>query len=105
MDTTTWLLERSAIPRHAPRRLSSSRRAAARTVALRDGQAWSTVSSRAGLALRCTKGKLWVTFEGDPEDHIVAAPEVFTAPERGRVAVMALGPATIEVVGAGHLRS
>lgn len=105
MDTSTWLLERSTIPRHEPRRLTSLHRTAARTVTLADGQAWSTESSGAGLVLRCTQGKLWITVEGDPEDYIVAAPDVFRVATRGRVAVMALAPATIELAAASHPRS
>jgi hypothetical protein len=40
---------------------------------------------------------VWITVEGDPEDHLVAAPAGFARPARGRFAVLALSPARLVV--------
>lgn len=82
--------------------LSLLRHEEPRQLELAEGEAWSTQSPRAGLAVRCESGKLWLTVEGDPEDHILLAPDVFTVPTRGRVAVLALSPSSIEITPAPH---
>lgn len=70
------------------------------TLELRESEAWSTPVGRAGLSLRCRSGSMWVTQEGDPEDHIVAAPGRFETRKPGRVAVVALEPTRFDLVGA-----
>lgn len=91
-----------ATPAREEHHLPFLRRAEPRQLTLADGEAWSTQSHRAGLVVRCESGKLWVTVEGDPEDHILLAPDVFIAPTAGRVAVLALSSATLEVTPAPH---
>jgi hypothetical protein len=101
METSTWLMERGT-PARAEHHLPFLRHAQPRQLELAEGEAWSTQSPRPGLAVRCESGKLWVTVEGDPEDHILLAPDVFTVPTRGRVAVLALSPTSIEITPAPH---
>ncbi len=60
------------------------------------GQAWSAVANRE-LYITCERGALWITVEGDPEDHVVLAPGHFTAKVHGRVAALALEPAHVAV--------
>jgi len=65
-------------------------------VALPENATWSLeVETGATLLLRA--GSAWVTFEGDPEDHLLDAPASFTAPRRGRVALWALSPVRFEL--------
>jgi hypothetical protein len=39
-----------------------------------------------------------VTFDGDPEDHVLAAGESFRTPARGRVAITAFCPSLVRVM-------
>ena len=103
MDTSTWLMQRNIPAREEHPRLPFLHHAAPRALTLAEGEAWSMQSPRAGLIIRCELGKLWVTVEGDSEDHILLAPDSFRVPTRGRVAVLALSPAAIEVTAAPHL--
>lgn len=103
MDTSTWLMQRSASTREGHHLLPFLHHAEPRALMLTEGEAWSTQSPRAGLALRCEAGKLWVTVEGDPDDHILLAPDTFTVPTRGRVAVLALAASSVEITEPPHL--
>jgi len=62
------------------------------TIAMPPGGAWSRVV-KAGATLYVVAGRAWGTFEGDPEDHILAAPAAFSAPRHGRLALQPLEPA------------
>ncbi len=53
------------------------------------GEAWSSETPRGGVDIACDRGTLWITVEGDPEDHVVVAPHHFEA-AHGRVAALAL---------------
>jgi DUF2917 family protein len=68
----------------------------AQVVDLAAGATWS-VDAPHGLAITCARGAAWITVEGDPEDHFVAAPAAFASPARGRFAVLALSPARLVV--------
>jgi hypothetical protein len=43
-----------------------------------------------GQSIGCVRGTLWVTLEGDTEDHILAAGELLSLPRRGMILVNAL---------------
>jgi len=60
-------------------------------------EAWSTVVGAEGLLVRVAAGEVWLTREGDTEDHVLGAPFAFRSERRGRLAVQALGPARLEV--------
>ncbi len=49
------------------------------------------------IEVSCVEGEVLVTFEGDPEDHIVAAGHGFRAQGRGRLVVAALRPSTVRI--------
>lgn len=66
-------------------------------VDLPDNAAWSLVPRRGGIEIRCERGAVWVTVEGDPEDHILVAPAAFQVRSRRRVAALALQAARIAV--------
>lgn len=73
-------------------------------VALPPNAAWSQeVEPGATLVVRA--GSAWVTFEGDPEDHILDAGATFTAPARGRLAAQALSPLELELAAAAPRRA
>ncbi len=58
---------------------------------------WSTLAPRGGLVIRCERGAVWITVEGDREDHVVVAPGTFSTGRRGRVAALALEPARVTI--------
>lgn len=60
------------------------------------------VRPRHPVVVACVEGALLVTVEGDPEDHVLAPGEALTARRRGRVVVVALGPATVRLRRAGR---
>jgi hypothetical protein len=79
-------------------------------IELSGGQAWSTVVGRAGVLVRVRTGQAWITRQGDPEDHLLGPGQAFESGRRGRLAILALGPARLEIaepasqaVGAGRL--
>jgi len=41
--------------------------------------------------IHCTAGHLWVTFEGDPKDYLLAAGENLVVPNQGKVLVSGPG--------------
>jgi len=63
---------------------------------LKAGRAWSAAGRR-GVAIACERGAVWITVEGDPEDHVVVAPGSFKSDGKGRVAALALEPARLAV--------
>jgi len=60
-------------------------------------QAWSAVVGRAGILVRVGSGQVWITREGDPEDHILGEGQALESGRRGRLAVLALSPARLEI--------
>ncbi len=66
-------------------------------ITLSEAEAWSTVVGAEGIRVRVAAGEVWLTREGDVEDHVLAAPQTFRSERRGRLAVQALGPARLEV--------
>lgn len=69
---------------------------AAQSLDMATGATWSSPEPR-GCTVRCERGAVWITVEGDPEDHLLSAPGEFTSAAHGRFAVMALEPARIVV--------
>jgi hypothetical protein len=70
-------------------------------VELEADQVWSVAVGRGrgrGVEVRVMEGEVWLTREGDPEDHVLAAPRVFESARRGRLAVTALRATRLEVV-------
>jgi hypothetical protein len=93
MQESGELLERVGLRHHRAAELS-----------LAPDATWSERCA-AGTEIRCTGGAIWLTLEGDPEDHVLAAGDVHVVERRGRVAVMALGPARIAVARAAPRRT
>jgi hypothetical protein len=56
------------------------------------GRAWSAPTPRGGIDIECATGALWITVQGDPEDHVLTAPGHFATSAPGRVAALALEP-------------
>ncbi|BDG09830.1 DUF2917 domain-containing protein [Anaeromyxobacter paludicola] len=77
--------------------IAPPRAAVTGTVDLDEGKAWSAEGRRHGVAIRCETGTVWITVEGDPEDHVLQAPAVFETHGRGRVAAQALQKSRITV--------
>ncbi len=82
-------------------RLGSGRRGAVDEgpvqIALEKDQACSMLLRVAGARVECLSGRVWVTREGDPVDHVLEAGEAFVSRGVGRLAMMALRPSCIRV--------
>lgn len=61
-------------------------------IALRDRQSL-TLTDAEGMELQATQGTLWVTLEGDPEDHILEAGQRLIVRRAGRTVVTAMAGA------------
>lgn len=71
-------------------------------LALQNSQAWSVPVGHEGFEVHVNTGTVLVTREGDPEDHVLVAPEAFTSHAHGRLAIWALTPAEVEVHAGPH---
>jgi hypothetical protein len=63
-------------------------------IALNVGEVF-TVDDAEGLRIVARRGTVWVTEEGDSEDHIVGPGDALTVAHPGRTVVQALQPAWI----------
>ena len=50
-----------------------------------------------GICIRCEAGRLWITQAGDSRDHLLAVGDSFTVASRGRVVIVALEGASLEM--------
>ncbi len=70
-------------------------------VALGSSRAWSFDVRREPIQIELLEGEVLVTFEGDPQDHVLASSgAVFRTSRRGKVAVAAFRPSRFSVVRA-----
>ena len=60
-------------------------------------QTWSAEVGHAGMRVEVLSGEVWVTREGDPLDHVLGAGEVLASRKRGKLVVLGLSPARLEV--------
>ena len=58
---------------------------------------WSVEVGRGGVEVRVAAGEVWLTREGDLEDHVLAAPRAFESARRGKLVVTALTAVRFEV--------
>lgn len=71
-------------------------------IELQPSQTWSAEVDRSGVEVRIAAGEVWITRERDLEDHVLSAPATFESRSRGRMVVLALSPARLEVVALGR---
>ena len=50
-----------------------------------------------GVVIQCLTGNLWVTCEGDNNDHILNVGNEFTVTDRGRIVIMAYSDARMKL--------
>ncbi len=67
-------------------------------LALEENKTWSTRVLGPSVEVSCLSGTVWVTREGDPEDHVLSEGATFLTSRKGRLAMMAFRPARIRVV-------
>jgi hypothetical protein len=53
--------------------------------------------AKKGSTIDCVDGSLWVTLEGDPEDHILNAGQALMLKSRGKVVVGAFKDASLRL--------
>jgi hypothetical protein len=63
---------------------------------LQQGQV-ATIKHSKGKHLYCSSGRLWVTLENEPDDHILEANQCLDIDENGRVVISALASGTFRV--------
>jgi hypothetical protein len=67
------------------------------TVTLARGEVWSRRVRSCGFTLTCHEGWVWLTREGDAEDHVLAAGDSVQLDQPGLVVVQALRSASFEL--------
>jgi hypothetical protein len=93
-----FLLNHAGWLRRAAARLLPARCAGAHDkVTLTRGALWSHRVRSCGLTFTCHEGWVWLTREGDLEDHVLAAGDTVWLGEPGLVVVQALRPASFEL--------
>lgn len=68
-------------------------------VALDRSRAWSAVARRDPLEVEVLDGEVLLTVEGDANDHVISAGDVYQGPPGRRIAAMGLSPSRIRVSG------
>ena len=71
-------------------------------VALDSSRAWSAKPQRNPMEVEVLQGTVFLTVEGDLNDHIISAGDVFQGPVGRRIAAMGLSPSRIRVSGTGR---
>jgi hypothetical protein len=71
-------------------------------LALGENKTWSTRVRGPSVEVSCLSGTVWVTCEGDPEDHVLSEGVTFVTSRKGRLAMMAFRPARVRVVRRGR---
>lgn len=62
-----------------------------------------TLTKARGSEVRCLRGDLWITQDGDQRDIVLRAGESFTLDRRGPAMVWALSDASVELLPARRL--
>jgi hypothetical protein len=85
---------RESVPDRAP---SGSPDSCA-VVRLDSGQVWTRrVKRGSDLRVTCLRGQVWMTREGDDQDHFLRVEETLTSREPGLVCVQAMAPSQLHV--------
>lgn len=62
-----------------------------------ESQTWSAEVGREGIQVRVRSGEVWITRQSDTVDHVVQAPEIFDSKRKGRLVLLALTHARVEI--------
>lgn len=62
------------------------------------GSVWRIEGNPSGVTVACVSGMVWLTQEGDYEDHVLGSAERFALNRAGRTLVMALEDSRICVM-------
>jgi hypothetical protein len=66
------------------------------------GNGTVTIAAVPGLAVQARSGMLWITQEGDQDDHLVAAGERFVADRYGTLVISAFERSEVELEWPSH---
>lgn len=83
------MIETTSTPAGPLPRTASRAACRARRLSLPKGGLWSQTTT-APVVLRGARGLGWVTFEGDPADHVLRPDGALSFPKDGRLVVQAL---------------
>lgn len=59
-------------------------------IGLKKDELWKSPENFHVLSINCTQGTVWITQEGDREDHLLESGEVFETLEEGLVVMQSL---------------
>ena len=57
---------------------------------------WTIEGDRRGDVIRCSRGTLWITQQGDRKDYVIEAGQDFWVTQQGTVVVQALNDSVIK---------
>lgn len=67
------------------------------TMQLRQGWSEEVVQPDHGVQVRCKRGRLWITHDGDPKDVVLDPDETYTAERGARMTLHAMQPCEMEM--------
>lgn len=67
------------------------------TMQLRQGCSEEVVQPGRGVQVRCKRGRLWITHDGDPKDVVLEPDESYTAERGARMTLHALQSCEMEM--------
>jgi hypothetical protein len=67
------------------------------TMQLRQGCSEQVMHPNRGVEVRCKRGRLWITHDGDPKDLVLEPDESYTAERGARMTLHALQPCEMEM--------
>ena len=67
------------------------------TMQLRQGCSEEVVQPGRGVQVRCRRGRLWITHDGDPKDVVLEPDESYTAERGARMTLHALQSCEMEM--------
>ena len=67
------------------------------TMQLRHGSSEVVAQPNHGLSVRCKRGRLWITHDGDPKDIVLDEDQCYTPQHGGRMTLHAVQDAEMEM--------
>ncbi|MBI5279767.1 MAG: DUF2917 domain-containing protein [Burkholderiales bacterium] len=68
------------------------------TLQMREGATEVIDEPDEGVSVRCNRGRLWITHDGDPKDVVLEAGQGYTSQKSGRMTLHAVALSEVEMV-------